>query len=93
MQIMTYRGTVKNGIVVLEAGVELPEGQPVEVVTLPETAAATSDLPGFGLWRDRTELESAAEESLRLRRETERLERRVQREHSAAGETRRVKGA
>jgi hypothetical protein len=69
---MTYRGTVKNEIVVLEAGVELPEGQPVEVVALSGTAAGASDLPGFGLWQGRAEPESAAELSLRLRRETER---------------------
>jgi hypothetical protein len=67
MANMSYRGTVKNGIVVLEDGAELPDGQPVEVTALPLDPANTSDLPGFGLWRDRIDLPDAAEESLRLR--------------------------
>jgi len=39
---MTYRGTVKNGVVVLEPGVTLPEGTAVNVeperVSVPEPA-------------------------------------------------------
>lgn len=38
---MTYRGRVKNGVVVPEAGVRLPEGMDVriELVSEPETRA------------------------------------------------------
>ena len=31
---MVYPGRVKNGVVVLEGGVELPEGTPVQVTTI-----------------------------------------------------------
>ncbi len=37
---MTARGTVKNGLVVLEPGVALPEGTSVTVTTVDEAAAA-----------------------------------------------------
>jgi hypothetical protein len=68
---MSYRGTVKNGIVVLEGGVKLPDGQSVEVTTLPANSPTANDLPGFGLWQDRTDLTDAAEDSLRLRKAIE----------------------
>jgi hypothetical protein len=72
---MTFRGIVQNGIVLLEAGAKLPEGQPVEVTALPSEATDPADLPGFGLWRDRDDLpNSAAEASLRLRQAIERRE-------------------
>ncbi len=66
---MSFRGTIKNGVVVLEGPANLPEGQQVDV-----TPVLTSDaqLPGFGLWRDRQEITDAAAESLRVRREVER---------------------
>jgi hypothetical protein len=32
---VTYRGTVKHGVVVLESGVKLDEGTPVEVRAVP----------------------------------------------------------
>jgi hypothetical protein len=69
---MTYRGTVKNGVIVLESGFDLPDGQPVEITTLPADSAAATDLPGFGLWRDRADLSDAAAGSLRLRQAIER---------------------
>ena len=36
---MSYNGTVKNGVVVLEPGVKLPEGMSVRVEATPEPAA------------------------------------------------------
>lgn len=51
---MDYRGTVKDGVVVLEAGAELPEGQLVEVTPL--VIAESDPLPAAGLWRDRADL-------------------------------------
>lgn len=41
---MTYRGRVKNGVVVLEAGVRLQEGMDVRVEPL--EAQGTSENPG-----------------------------------------------
>ena len=43
---MTYRGHVKNGTVVLDEAVVLPEGTAVEVAILPETAKETDDEDG-----------------------------------------------
>lgn len=41
---MVYRGTVRNGVVVLPTDVQLPEGQDVTVspIASPSTASATS---------------------------------------------------
>jgi hypothetical protein len=69
---MSYRGTIKNGVVVVEAGVRLPEGQTVVVTTVPEISTEAADLPAFGIWSDRKDLGDPAEASFRLRRETER---------------------
>lgn len=41
---MTARGHVQNGVVVLEDGVRLPEGQPVLVTSGEPSAAARSDV-------------------------------------------------
>jgi hypothetical protein len=73
---MSCRGTVKNGVVVLEPGAELPEGAAVEVVAIGAGAKAVAltseDLPAFGLWRDRSEFADSADASLELRRQIER---------------------
>ena len=71
MVIMGFRGTVKNGVIVLEPGAKLPEGQSVEVIELPADASAASGIPGFGLWKDRGEFTDAAEASRQLRRDIE----------------------
>jgi hypothetical protein len=42
---MVARGRVQNGVVVLDNGVRLPEGQAVTVLT-PDTAPASSRLEG-----------------------------------------------
>jgi hypothetical protein len=34
--VMTYRGRIKNGVVVLDASASLPEGSEVEVSPLPD---------------------------------------------------------
>ena len=39
---MTYRGHVKNGVVVLDQSAELPEGMPVEVTPLGRSNVAAS---------------------------------------------------
>ncbi len=41
---MTYHGVVKQGVIVLEGGVTLPDGMNVEIV-MPDTAAAADILP------------------------------------------------
>jgi hypothetical protein len=41
---MCYNGRVKNGVVVLEPGVKLPEGSSVRVETLEKPATETADL-------------------------------------------------
>lgn len=43
---MTYRGTVKGNMVLLEPGVKLPDGTPVQVetdATAPQSASAEAD--------------------------------------------------
>jgi hypothetical protein len=75
LKIMSYRGTVKNGVVVLEPGAQLQEGSTVEVVAIEPAskplAPATGDLPAFGLWRDRRDIPDSAKASLDLRRQME----------------------
>ena len=40
---MTYRGEVRNGMVVLDGPARLPEGAHVEVTLLPRSAAITEE--------------------------------------------------
>ena len=40
---MTYRGHVKNGVVVLDQPAELPEGMPVEVTPLDRSSVAAPE--------------------------------------------------
>jgi hypothetical protein len=68
---MSYRGVVKGGVIVLEPNVHLAEGQTVEVTEITEAADVSNELPGAGLWRDRTDLKDSADESLRIRRSME----------------------
>jgi hypothetical protein len=42
---MTYQGTIQNGVVVLENGVQLPEGTPVRVELLTPETENTSRSP------------------------------------------------
>ncbi len=66
---MTYRGTVKNGVVVLPADAKLPDGAKVEVV-LEESAGARPNVREFaGMLADLSE------------EEWERFQRAVQRRH------------
>ncbi len=41
---MTYRGTIKNGTIVLDASIELPEGTSVEVI-VPEARPSVEGRP------------------------------------------------
>ena len=66
---MSFRGVMKNGVVVLEEPANLPEGQQVEMT--PVTSSDDAQLPAFGLWRDRQDITASAAESLRIRREME----------------------
>ena len=45
---MTYRGTVKGGVIVLEGNVKLREGQLVEVRTPSEAQTPAENLPPWG---------------------------------------------
>lgn len=47
---MTYRGTVKQGVVVLEGGVTLAEGTPVEIHPLSATPPRPPE--GAGVYKD-----------------------------------------
>ena len=55
-RVMSYRGTIKNGVVVLEAGADLPEGaavrvEPEGVNAMPEALAVTPDADLDAAWR------------------------------------------
>lgn len=41
---MTYRGRVKNGVIVLDPPAQLPEGAIVKIEAEPETASATPEV-------------------------------------------------
>ena len=62
---MTYRGIVSNGIVVIE-GEKPVDGTVVEIVPVNKMP---EDLPGFGMWRDRTDLPHDSAEASRVLRE------------------------
>lgn len=49
---MTYRGRVKNGVVVLEPGVRLREGMDVRVEPIGEAEMATESAPEAQLLRE-----------------------------------------
>jgi hypothetical protein len=50
---VTYRGTVRSGVVVLPDGVALPEGAEVEVTLPGETAPGLGDrLAALGRWAE-----------------------------------------
>ena len=69
---MTYRGTVSNGVVVLE-GDAPPDGTVVNVTPAagaPPTAGPTpAEHPALGLWKDRTDLPDDAVEASKVLRE------------------------
>ena len=66
---MTYRGTVKNGVVVLPADAKLPDGTKVEVVPENSTGAKPSVREFAGMLADLTE-EEWAKFQLAVRRVT-----------------------
>jgi hypothetical protein len=71
---MTYRGIVRNGVVVLE-GEKPADGTIVEVTPIPNVmstpqhAGSLADHPAFGIWRDRTDLPEDPAEASRVLRE------------------------
>ena len=75
---MTYRGTMKNGVVVID-GEKPADGTVVEVTPVTEPIPQTANLadhPAIGIWKDRTDLpQDGAEASNELRR---RMMRRTQ---------------
>jgi len=62
---MTYRGIVSNGVVVLE-GEKPAEGTVVEVTPVTSLPESFRDLPGFGIWRDRTDIPEDSAEAARV---------------------------
>jgi hypothetical protein len=65
---MTYRGTMKDGVVVIE-GEKPADGTVVEITPLPPQIKSLEEHPAFGMWRDRTDLpRDGAEASNELRR-------------------------
>ena len=62
----TARGFVKGNIVILEEGVRLPDGAPVEIRILPK-ASKTAWGPFIGLWADRPEWDGIVKEIYRAR--------------------------
>ena len=71
---MTYRGIVKNGVIVLDDKAPFPEGTVVEVAPLDSNAKSLAQHPAFGIWKLREDMTDPVEASRRLR---ERLERRT----------------
>jgi hypothetical protein len=87
---MTFRTVVKDGLIVINTHGEIPDGTPVEVVRLDtgakkvakkagkrdrSRAKAKDPLPGFGGWKDRTDIKDAAEYARELRRRVSRRAR------------------
>ena len=70
---MTIQGTVRDGVIIPDTGIVLPEGQTVEI-RWPDSGAAGLDLPGFGIWRDREDMTDSAQAALDIRRRMERRE-------------------
>lgn len=64
---MSYQGHIENGVVVFDGKAPLPDGTPVEVIPLDSTDRKATGLPGFGLWRDRSDWPKSGEASLLLR--------------------------
>lgn len=68
---MTYRGTVMNGVIVLE-GNKLAEGTLVDVTptssSVPQPPSA-ADHPAIGIWRDRTDLPADSVEASKTLRQ------------------------
>jgi hypothetical protein len=71
---MTYRGIVRNGVVVLEGekpadGTVVEVAPVVKVTTPPQQVGSLADHPAFGIWRDRTDLPEDPAEASRVLRE------------------------
>jgi len=67
--MMTYRGIVKNGVIVLDREDALPEGTQVEILPLEDNGGSLETHPAFGVWRGREEMKDPAAASRRLRDE------------------------
>jgi hypothetical protein len=48
---MIYRGVVTNGVVVLEGGIQLPEGTAVAVQTVETGSSAAADDSIYRIWQ------------------------------------------
>lgn len=62
---MSYRGIVKNGVIVLDSGAKLPDGTPVQVQPLNDEERSLLRHPARGIWRGRADMTDAAEASRR----------------------------
>lgn len=69
---MTIQGYVKAGQVHTDRPLDLPDGTAVEIIAPDDAIESLSDLPAFGMWRDRTDLGDSGEASLTLRARAER---------------------
>lgn len=69
---MTYRGIVKNGVIVLDDDTPLPDGTMVEVAPLGNKTKSLAEHPAFGIWRERKDMSDPVEASRRLREQLER---------------------
>lgn len=71
---MTFRGIVKNGVIVLQSDAELPEGTSVRVTPSrgpskkSGKAAKEKQLPGFGAWSHRKDIKDGASFARKLRK-------------------------
>jgi hypothetical protein len=78
---MTYRGTVQNGVVVLESSAKLKNGTEVRVRPVkrkrPKQGSAEAILQHAGIWAD---VQEEVDEQLRILREMKQQELRRQQE-------------
>lgn len=68
---MSYRGIVKNGVIVLEAGAQLPDGTAAQVQPLADDGESLLRHSAMGIWRERADVSDAAEASRRFRKQIE----------------------
>lgn len=53
---MTFHGTIHNGVVVLPAGMSLPDGTEVTVLVIPATSSSASESGTPSVWQKLADL-------------------------------------